>query len=250
MIQFLYHYSGGLFMYFDKLIWSSVSPIRKDSTYISLEYVLNDLGVFCKGEQRTKDVGFAMSRIGSPLGMTAVENADYAAKPLGRVVILWSRITDVVEDTDRGIIIVYGNANDKVVIQCEQSMKDELLSRIDSMRQFCSSSPDSDAKAAAWLAWAADRTVLNPYAPLDELIEAERAQIDSREFTDAQLEAAVPLADAEVSNIESAAPLKSVSDETAQTAEPLEESHPAFCPACGANAKPTAKFCNQCGIKL
>ncbi len=235
-------------MYFDKIAWSSVSPIRKDSTYISLEYVLNDLGVFCKGEQRTKDVGFAMSRIGAPLGLTAVENADYAAKTLGRVAILWSRISDVKDDTERGVIVVFGNANDKIVIQCDQSKKDDLLSRIDSMRQFCAASPESDETAAAWLAWAADRNISNPFAPLDTLIEAERMQINSRDFTKAQLAAATMPAAKVVEDVV-AKPEKS-SDEAPLTAEtPIEADAPA-CPACGAKTKPNAKFCTQCGAKL
>lgn len=236
-------------MYFDKLIWSSVSPIRKDSTYISLEYVLNDLGVFCKGEQRTKDVGFAMSRIGAPLGLTAVENADYAAKTLGRVAILWSRITEVKDDTERGVIVVFGNANDKIVIQCDQSKKDELLSRIDSMRQFCTASPESDETAAAWLAWASDRNLPNPFAPLDELIEAERTQIGSRGFTEAQLAAASMPVSEETAEIETQEPVKTEEEAPKVEEAPVESASP-VCPACGAKTKPGAKFCTQCGTKL
>ncbi len=232
-------------MYFDKLIWNSVSPIRKDSTYISLEYVLNDLGVFCKGEQRTKDVGFAMSRIGAPLGLTAVENTDYAAKALGRVVILWSRITDVKDDTERGVVVVSGNANDKIVIQCDQSKKADILSFMDSMRQFCAASPESDETAAAWLAWAADKNLQNPFSPLDELIEAERTQLGSRSFTEAQLTAAaVSVAEdtpKEVTQAEEVAP--------APVETPVE-APASICPACGAKPKPNAKFCTQCGVKL
>ncbi len=217
-------------MLFDKLIFASVSPVRKDSTYISLEYVLNDLGVFCKGEQRTKDVGFAMSRIGAPLGLTAVEGADYAAKPLGRVAILWSRITDVQDDSEKGVVIVSGNARDKIIIKYEPEEKTELLSRIDSMRQFCASSPSSDSVAAAWIAWAADQSISNPYAPLDSLIEEERIRIESRSFTDSQLNASiVPPAEA--------AP---------ETAVPETRT----CSNCGKEMAPTANFCTACGTKL
>ncbi len=243
-------------MYFDKLIWSSVSPLRKDSTYISLEYVINDLGIFCKGEQRTKDVGFAMSRIGSPLGLTAVENTDYAAKSLGRVVILWSRITDVQNDAEKGCVIVFGNARDKIVIHCEPSVREDLLSRIASMREFCASSPDSDEKAAAWLAWASDSSISNLFAPLDTLIEEERVQIDSRTYTDTQL-SAVAMPAAEVPSKEAAEPTAEAAAETEVTkAESASEPVPApavppsVCPACGAPTKPNAKFCTQCGIKL
>lgn len=219
-------------MLFDKLIWTSVSPVRKDSTYISLEYVLNDLGVFCKGEQRTKDVGFAMSRIGAPLGMTAVPGADYAAKSLGRIAILWSRITDVQEDSDKGVIVVFGNAHDKIVIKYEPEIKNDLLSRIDSMRQFCASSPSSDAAAAAWIAWAADQSISNPFAPLDTLVEEERLSIESRSYTESQLDASIVTAEAK-----------------------LPEEAPAVCAvrvclSCGKEAAPTANFCTGCGTKL
>lgn len=216
-------------MLFDKLIWTGVSPIRKDSTYISLEYVVNDLGIFCKGEQRTKDVGFATSRIGAPLGLTAVEGCDYAAKSLGRIVILWNKITDVQEDSEKGVILVTGNASDKIVIQYDAVNKAELLSRIESMRQFCPVTAESDAKAAAWLAWAYDKNIETPFAPLDELIEKERLNIDNRSYSDVQLTATELPADA-------------VPDE--------KNIAPVLCPRCGAAAKENAKFCTQCGNKL
>ncbi len=215
-------------MLFDKLIWSSVSPVRRDSTYITLEYVLNDLGVFCKGEQRTDDIGYAMSRIGSPLGLTAVEGCDYAAKSLGRIVILWHKVTDVQEDNEKGAVIVCGNAKDRIIIQCDPSNKADLLSRIDSMRQFCPSSADADEKAAAWMAWANDKNIPNPFAPLDELIEAERAQIENRSFSQTQLENTMLYPD---------------------FSAPAPEDAP-VCQNCGAPLKTGAKFCTQCGTKL
>ncbi len=207
-------------MLFDKCIWTSVSPVRKDSTYISLEYVLNDLGIFCKGEQRTKDVGFALSRIGSPLGMTAVDGVDYAAKTLGRVALLWSEITDVREDSERDVITVFGKNGEKVIIKHEPELTGNLLSRISSMRQLCASAPSSDAVVSAWRNWATDKSIDSPFAPLDTLIENARTEIDSI------------AASSENPYTESAVP-------TAR-----------FCTACGKQAADNANFCTGCGAKL
>lgn len=234
-------------MYFDKLIWSSNSPLRKDSTYISLEYVVNDLGIFCKGEIRTDDVGFATSRIGAPLGLTAVENTSYAARSLGRVVILWNRITDLREDQENGTITVFGNAHDKIVMKYEPSMKDNLVSRIDSMRRFCASSPISDDAAAAWQAWAGDSSIPTPFAPLDALIETERLQIENRSFSAAQLDSVVIPAEA--------APAEPYTEPVSEPVAQPEVTTPAveafaLCPNCGAKPVPNARFCTKCGFKL
>lgn len=207
-------------MLFDKCIWTSVSPVRKDSTYISLEYVLNDIGIFCKGEQRTKDVGFASSRIGAPLKMTAVDGTDYAAKSLGRVALPWSIISDVREDSEQDIVTVYGNNGSKIIIKREPELCSDLLSRISSMRQLCASSPSSGASEAAWLDWASDKNIDFPFAPLDTLIENERVKIDSRAVTPEQ-------------------------PNTAPTVPPAR-----FCTACGKKAAENANFCTGCGAKL
>ncbi len=232
-------------MYFDKLIWNSSSPVRKDSTYISLEYVINDLGIFCKGEMRSDDVGFAASRIGEPLGLTPVGD-NYAARPFGRVVILWNKITDLSDDSDNCTLTVFGNAHDKIVLKYEPAAKKELLSRIDSMRRFCASSPISDDVAAAWKAWAADTSIPNPFAPLDELIEAERREIDARTYTEAQLDSVV---------IPEEVPAQKAFEEPVIIEEPApipEEAAPAadICPGCGAVKVENARFCNMCGFKF
>lgn len=238
-------------MLFDKIIWNSVSPVRKDSTYICLEYVVNDLGVFCKGEVRTNDVGYAASRIGAPLGLTPVDNAGYAAKSLGRVAILWNKITDLKDDVANGTIVVFGNAHDKIVMKHDTTDKGSLLSRIDSMRRFCASSPITDEDAAAWKAWAADTSIANPFAPLDELIEAERAGIEQRAFTDSQLSSVVLPAEEPAPVIEPVFADEFDIPSEPQADAPIIIEHPAaVCPNCGAEPKEGAKFCNMCGTKL
>ncbi len=261
-------------MLFDKIIWNSVSPVRKDSTYVSLEYVINDLGIYCKGEIRCNDVGFATSRIGSPIGLTAVDGAEYAAKPLGRVAILWNKITDIKDDVANGTIVVFGNANDRIVMKHEASEKNNLLSRIDSMRRFCASSPISDEAAAAWKSWAADTTVANPFAPLDELIEAERTRIEQRTFTDSQLDSVVlpvspepepaeeyvpyepsssyePAAEVDYTPYEAAEePSYDAPAPAAEEEEPVSRSTPKQCPHCGAPTLLNAIYCIFCGEKV
>lgn len=242
-------------MYFDKLIWNSVSPLRKDSTYISLEYVVNDLGIYCKGEQRTKDVGFASSRIGAPLGLKAVENADYAAKSLGRAVILWSRITDVSEDKEKGVIVVSGNAHSKMVLACEASMKNTLLSRIDSMRRYCASSPSSDKEAAAWAAWAADNESYNSFEPLDTLIENERLQIENRLYSLKNLSAVIlpveEAAEAVEDSFDESIPEEDPPAEEVIVPEPAPAPKvKAFCASCGKPLVPGAAYCGNCGAKI
>lgn len=221
-------------MFFEKMIWTGSSEPRRDSTYFNLEYVINELGIFCKGEQRSKSLAFAASPMAAPLCLVPVEGTDYAARPLGRKVILWNKITDVVDDNERKCIIVKGNHADSIVLQYNNENKELLLERINSTRDSVIVKKEADETAAAWISWCVDNDSIDVFRPLDDLIEEGRDNISSRPYTDAMLAATV------IGDVVKA-------PETTNAAE----SSGKFCPSCGAKiVHSVAKFCTNCGTKL
>lgn len=195
----------------EKMIWSSVSGVRRNSTYISLEYVLNDIGIFCKGEQRSKSLEFVSSPMGQPMGLIAVDGTDYAAKPLGKAVITWDNITDVAADDERSCIIVKGKNDQTVVLQYDSLGKEPVFSFIEDMTSKVYSCDDVDS----WYQWASDSTAEDIFAPLEEQIEKYRKKL-----------------------------LEGENEET-------EKPFAMLCPSCNFLIKhEEAKYCSNCGRKL
>ena len=199
----------------EKMIWNSVSSIRRNSTYISLEYVINDIGIFCKGEQRSKSLEFVSSPMGEPLGLKAVDGTDYAAKPLGKTLLTWEGISDVTADDERSCIIVKGENEQVIVLQYDELGKAAVLSFIDEMRSKGYSCPDADA----WRRWAADYSGDDIFAPLEVQIEKQRALLRGTEYVEEE--------------------------------QPKESGFAMPCPYCNFLIKhEEAKYCSNCGKKL
>lgn len=80
----------------DTLVWSMELPPEKGSWYTAVDYVVNDLGIFAKTEQRSKKSGTAAQLWGFRAGKNKVKGTDYLAQIQGRQALLWEKVTEVI----------------------------------------------------------------------------------------------------------------------------------------------------------
>jgi hypothetical protein len=155
----------------DTYVWSVELPPEKGSNYIAVDYVINDLGIFAKTEQRSKKSGTTAQLWGFRAGKNKVKGTDYLAQIQGRQALLWQKVTEVIPGDQQ--ITVRGNSQTEIVIFCSPENFSDAMDMIGQMIGSHPTEKGPSLDAAGWLCWEQDED-WEAGESLEEMVEAER----------------------------------------------------------------------------
>ena len=135
-------------MHMDTLVWSIELPPETGSWYTAVDYVVNDLGIFAKTEERSKKSGAAAQLWGFRAGKNKVKGTDYLARIQGRQALLWEKVTEVIPG-DRQIT-VFGNRQTKIVLFCSPENFSAVRDMVERMTKTRSMERGPSRKADGW----------------------------------------------------------------------------------------------------
>lgn len=158
-------------MHMDTLVWSIELPPETGSWYTAVDYVVNDLGIFAKTEERSKKSGKTAQLWGFRAGKNKVKGTDYLARIQGRQALLWEKITEVIPG-DRQIT-VFGNRQTKIVLFCSPENFSAVRDMVERMTKTRPMERGPSRKAAGWVCWEQDED-WEAGESLEEMVEAER----------------------------------------------------------------------------
>ena len=155
----------------DTLVWSMELPPEKGSWYTAVDYVVNDLGIFAKTEQRSKKSGTAAQLWGFRAGKNKVKGTDYLAQIQGRQALLWEKVTEVISCDQQ--ITVRGNRQTEIILFCSSENFSDVTDLIERMTKSHPTEKGSSRVAAGWLCWELDED-WETGESLEAMVEAER----------------------------------------------------------------------------
>lgn len=211
----------------EAITWSIQTSLPDVTPVIISEYLLNDLGIYVKREKRvTKKAPFT-ALTGFRVGYKAVPGTDYRSAPLDRNVLLWYKITSVVEEGHDGLII-RGNRNNEISIKFSLGDRNSILHYIETQRRQHPVMAAADFTAASWICWQEDDDWGDPHASLADMVEDEK---DTERFIEPEVLEATEL----TSVPENVQAVGGVS---------------IYCTECGVANDPDSLFCEQCGTPM
>ncbi len=155
------------------ITWTFEAPQKKSNTTLATEYVINELGIFSKTEIRNYKTGFLPQVWGFKDGMDDFNNGHYTKDNSSRGAILWHKITQVFLDEVKYTILIGGQEEEDIELQCGKNRFMEIASILDDkVAEYLSIDEDSQ-EAYSWRGWSEDDEWDVPEASLEQMIDYE-----------------------------------------------------------------------------
>ena len=218
--------------------WSIQTNPPGSKPAIIAEYLLNDLGLYVRREQRMPKGAPLTAVTGFRVGYAAVPGTDYRAAPMDRDVLLWRKVTSVTDNGD-GSLTVCGNRSGAITVVCPPEMRDDVIRTIADMRRRNPPVAAADPEAAAWICWRDDDEWDEPLAPLSDMVRDEAGM---NRYIEPEIleETVLPVM-----------PDYAAAPGGAPPAPPAPASvRPNFCAECGAPLTSEGIFCGSCGARI
>lgn len=166
----------------DMMNWIIQTGAAGSLPVVFSEYLLNDMGIFMRREQRMPKKAPLTAITGFRVGYKAVAGTDYRMAHLDRNAILWHKITSVSVD-DNGLITVCGNTSDVITIRCKPENRDAVLQLVSIKRQEHPPVADADYKAAAWICWRDD----DDWGDAETLLDMVNGELETERFIEPEV---------------------------------------------------------------
>lgn len=217
----------------DMMNWMIQTSAPGSLPVVFSEYLLNDMGIFMRREQRMPKKEPLNAITGFRVGYKAVAGTDYRIAHLDRNAILWHKITSVSED-DNGLISVCGNTSDVIAISCTPENRDAVSRFISIKRQEHPAVAEADYAAAAWICWRDD----DDWGDAETLLDMVNEGLNTERFIEPEVLKETEITVAHEYSIPPVPP------------KPAAPSRPKFCRNCGESLPSDGNFCENCGNSI
>lgn len=144
---------------------------KKGGFYV--DYLLNDLGIFLRKEERVLKPSLLQRTTGFRAGFKKPDGKDYYLRYHSRDALLWRKIYSVSDQGNH--ILVRGNSNKEILLFLEPGMKTQVLDLIYKKRREHPPLLEEDLEAADWISWSQDEDWGDEIKSLAEMVEEERS---------------------------------------------------------------------------